>query len=254
MLNTKLLETNTFSISDTLFKELINADLEKIIQIVLKNGFDIRIVGGAVRDILLEQAPRDIDMLTDASPEEIIFMFADNEIDADAYGIRHGTVKVIFGEEKYEVTSLNYSVSRDNNNKIIVHRNDGSWENDSKRRDFTVNAMSMTLDGTVYDYLNGLQDLREQRIRPIGDLDYKISKDPVIVMRFFKMLAKFENPTFSKSDLETVKKNIKKLDVLSSSRLQKELGNIQKSINAEKTIKLMDKIGLSSYLSERADQ
>lgn len=247
MLNYTLNEDQV-KISDDKFIGLINDDLQEIINELMANGFNVRIVGGAVRDILSGELPRDVDIITDALPDEIIFILSELDIEADAYSIVHGTIKAIIKKVKYEITSLNYQMHKDAAGKIQIISG-GSWEEDAQRRDFTVNAMSMDLDGTVYDYLNGLDDLKATLIRPIPDFDKKIKNDPVLILRFFKMLAKWQGVKYPKSALNTVIDNLNSITKVDNKRIKRELANIRKSANGKQTIKLMKDIGLMDILN-----
>ncbi len=240
-------EKEVIKINDEKFNDLIDQNLQDIIGALTDSGFKVRIVGGAVRDILIGQKPRDIDLITDATPDEIIFILLENDIEPDVWGARHGTIKAVIDNIKYEITSLDYQIFRNNEGNIVIQTT-GDWEEDVKRRDFTVNAMSMDLDGTVYDYLNGIGDLRDQKIAPIPNFEEKIQKDPVMILRFFKMLAKFENPKTDKNSFKTVLKNMDLVKKLEKRRIRRELGNIRKSVNGKNTLKIMKKIGLLDIL------
>lgn len=242
MLKYKISEDKNLQIDDDKLDGLIPEDLKEIIAAIQSYGFEVRIIGGAVRDLLLGEKPRDIDLATTALPDEIIFILSELDLDADAYGVRHGTIKAIIKKIKYEITSLNFQIQK-HHGKIEI-TSGGDWLADAKRRDFTVNAMSMTLDGVVYDYLGGEHDLVRQIIRPIPDFNQKIQKDPVVLLRFFKMVAKFKNPKFTKKDLKTVIDNKQVVYKLEAKRIRRELGNIRKSQNGKRTIDLMKKTGI----------
>lgn len=245
MLKYNITEEKNLQIDDDKLVDLINADLQEIILALQSYDFEVRIVGGAVRDILLGETPRDIDLITNAKPDEIIYVLAEMDIESDTWGIKHGTVKAVIKKVKYEITSLNYQISKDHDGKIVTI-DGGDWEGDAKRRDFTVNAMSMTVDGLVYDYLDGVKDLVERIVRPIESFEQKIQKDPVLILRFFKILAKFENPKFTAKSVKTVIRNKDLIEQLEAKRIRRELGNIRKSINGDATIKAMKETGVWS--------
>jgi tRNA nucleotidyltransferase/poly(A) polymerase len=183
-------------------------DLLDIIEKLEYYGFDARIVGGAVRDLLLDEMPRDIDMGTDATPDEIIFIL-NNMYDEynfqliDTGGIEHGTVKVITEiGNLYEITSLAFKIKeRQSTIKITQHRD---WKLDAYRRDFTINAMSISMNGIVYDYLNGLYDLVNQQIKFIGFYKNRILLEPLLVLRFAKLLTKFSEPKYNISIIKFI--------------------------------------------------
>lgn len=250
MLIYHITEDQNIKISDEKFKDLINPDLQEIIEALQSNGYQVRIVGGAVRDILLGDQPRDIDLITDASPDEVIYTLSEHDIKADVWGIKHGTVKAVIKKIKYEITSLDFEINKRPEGGINI-KSGGTWQEDAKRRDFTVNSMSMDLNGQVYDYMNGIEDLKNQIVKPNPGFEQKIIKDPVVILRFFKMLAKLPNPKCSKETLRIVKRHEDLLNELQSKRIRKELGNIRKSINAKKTIAIMKKLGIFSILANR---
>ena len=247
MLRTVISEEDELRIDDEKFNNLINKDLRKIIQGIEEAGFDVRIVGGAVRDLLLGLSPRDIDLITNASPDETIYILSEMDLEVDVWGIKHGTVKAVIGDMKYEVTSLNFQIHKDKNGKLVI-KSHGTWEDDAVRRDFTVNAMSMTLDGRVYDYAHGIKDLEQKIIRPLPDFEQKVEADPALIMRFFKMIAKFENPRFPKGTLSIIQKHLGSLSKLDEERILKEMLNIRQSPNAKQALELMDKTGATDIL------
>lgn len=253
MLIYRITEEHNIQIEDEKFQGLINEDLHKIIDALKANEFEVRIVGGAVRDILLGEQPRDIDLLTDATPDEVIYTLSLHGIESDVWGIRHGTVKAIINGIKYEITSLDFRIYKDEHGNLRINTG-GTWEQDAQRRDFTVNAMSMELDGKVHDYMNGIKDLKEQIIKPIPNFEEKIKNDPVIILRFFKMMSRMPQPKCSKSTIEIVKRNIGLLQTLDADRTEKELSNITKGINATRTIALMEKMGVMHLLRQNLNK
>lgn len=242
-LNFKVVNEDQLQIEDEKFSGLINDDLRKIIDAIKSYGFDVRVVGGAVRDILLNRAPRDIDIITNALPEEISYILSTIGLDSDNYGIKHGTVKALVGDEKYEITSLDYRITKDKDGKIKVsHSND--WRKDAERRDFTMNAMSMDLDGNVYDYFGGIKDIEQNILRPLPDFETKILLDPVVMLRFFRFVSRMPGVKFPKEALDIITRNKSLMAELDADRVEKELNNIRVSPNATKALELMNKIGL----------
>ena len=131
----------------TAFRSLLTSQLLKLVDIFRRNNFEIRIVGGAVRDILTDKAPKDIDLATTATPEQMMEMF---DACADC-GVRtiivssekHGTVTVrIDDTENYEVSTLRIDKNQDERQSGDVNsRNDWKWISDAGRRDLTVNSV-----------------------------------------------------------------------------------------------------------------
>jgi poly(A) polymerase len=122
-----------------------------------RDGEEARVVGGAVRNALLRLAVKEIDVATTALPEEVIRRVAAAGWKAVPTGIEHGTVTVVIDGKPFEVTTLRRDVETYGRKAKVVFGRD--WTADAARRDFTVNALSATADGTVYDYVDGLSRL-----------------------------------------------------------------------------------------------
>jgi tRNA nucleotidyltransferase (CCA-adding enzyme) len=135
------------------FSKVFSPAVTEVIEATRKYGFEIRVVGGAVRDFVIGNPPRDIDFATTAEPAELIYIYNKSGITFDAGGIIHGTVKAKINGETIDVTSLNYRITSANNTISISHTID--WDQDAKNRDLTINSLSLDLDGNIYDYLGG---------------------------------------------------------------------------------------------------
>ena len=174
-------------------------------------GYEVRIVGGAVRDFLLGKAPRDIDLATTARPEEILYIIEKDakreENITSAYGIRHGTIVVNFdNEEAYEITSLGYNI-KESGNRLEISYGNPTWGEDAKRRDFTMNALYVDMDGKLHDYLGGIDDLKKEQISFIGNYEERIQENKILAFRFFKILGKFENPKYDPKIIDYILNN-----------------------------------------------
>lgn len=162
---------------------------------ILHNKFEeydqkILIAGGAVRDLLLDNQPSDIDFATTATPAEVKVILGDewNIIDT---GLEHGTLTIHDkGLGSFEVTSLRRDVSCDGRHAEIEYTQ--SFREDSNRRDFTINAMFMDIDDKIYDYHSGQSDLEKGIVRFVGDADTRIKEDALRMIRFFRMICKFK--------------------------------------------------------------
>jgi len=225
------------------FLPLLNKDLKTIIKLITDYGFEIRIVGGAVRDLLLGIEPRDIDLATNANPIETIYILQNAGIDVDIKGTKHGTIKAVINDVKYEITSLAFSIS-DKNHHLKI-KNHHSWQADALRRDFSINALSMDLNGIIYDYCNGLNDLKLEIIRALPNFEEKVKEDPILILRWFKIISKFTNPHINKKDFDIIKENLKGLSAIPEKRFKEEISNIEKSANGKSTLALMKKLGIN---------
>lgn len=202
--------------------------LTKLWSILDQNGIEARIVGGAVRDLLLQREYRDIDLVTDMVPDGIIHVLQQNEYeDIDTWGIDHGTVKVEMGSDEYEITSLDYHIKMLPRGMRVTYNPD--WRADARARDFTINALSADRSGYVHDYVNGISDLRNQRVRMIGDPDQRIQENPRLLVRFFKALGVFDEPRVDAELVRAVRKNAELVDQLEPDWIEKVTGSMGKT-------------------------
>ncbi|MCS4089544.1 CCA tRNA nucleotidyltransferase [Rhizobium sp. BK176] len=152
-------------------------------------GQPVRFVGGCVRDTLKNNAVKDIDLASPARPEVVL-----EAAEAAGYrviptGLQHGTVTVVIDGEGYEITTLRADVETDGRHATVAFVND--FETDAARRDFTFNAMSADLDGTVHDYFGGVDDLAAGRTMFVGNMDDRITEDYLRILRFYRFRARY---------------------------------------------------------------
>ncbi len=161
-----------------LLMELLNGD-----------GAETRIVGGAVRNILLDLTATDIDLTTSLKPDEVMARAAKAGIKTVPTGLKHGTVTLVLDKTPFEVTTLRRDVETDGRHAVVAFAD--SFEEDAVRRDFTINQLSLSVDGTVHDYAGGLADLAARKIRFIGDARRRITEDYLRILRFFRFHAAY---------------------------------------------------------------
>jgi tRNA nucleotidyltransferase (CCA-adding enzyme) len=234
------------------FSEIFNDDVKRVIKSIRKYGFDIRVVGGAVRDFLLGKSPRDVDFATDADPAELILIFDLEGIQYDAKGIIHGTVKAVFGNEKVDVTSITYKLEVEDD-KMKVVRSQG-WEADARSRDLTINSLSLDMDGNIYDYVDGIDDIKAGVIRLNTSQRDKIVHDPNIIMRWFKALGYFPNPKWPTKDFQLIRDSLHLLErVKDDPKTGKTLGSIIGYDNSKSIVDLMCRLGADRYINITCD-
>lgn len=230
------------------FETVFTPDIKKVITAIRKYGFDLRVVGGAVRDFLLGKSPRDVDFATDADPAELIFIFDLEGIEYDTKGIHHGTVKAVFGEDKIDVTSIAYKINVYNDQMKIIKGH--TWEEDAQGRDLTINSLSLDMDGNIHDYTNGIDDLKSSTIRFNPSQYSKIKTNPEIVLRWFKGLAIFKNPKWPREDFNLIKKYISSLaNIKDDPKINKTLGSLVASPNGQKILDLMCAMDVDKFIS-----
>jgi poly(A) polymerase len=149
-----------------------------------------RYVGGAVRDSLLGLPVSDIDLATPLLPEDVTKRLENAGIKAVPTGIDHGTITAVSNSQVVEVTTLRRDVSTDGRRATVAFSND--WQEDAARRDFTINALFADSEtGEVFDYFGGLDDLKNGKVRFIGDAATRIAEDHLRILRFFRFHARF---------------------------------------------------------------
>jgi tRNA nucleotidyltransferase (CCA-adding enzyme) len=243
---------NTLGIDKQKFESVFTPDVRKVIEVLEKYDFEFRIVGGAVRDFVLGKAPRDIDFATDADPSELIYIFNLEEIEHDDWGIGHGTIKAVFGEDKVDVTSIAYKLEIVDGRVRIITGQD--WEQDAQHRDLTINSLSVDSQGNLYDYVGGLEDLRNHIIRMNAISRERIPDDSNLILRWFKAISIFEDSKWPQEDFAAIKSNIAALETIrNDEKTHKALAGIVTSPNGKQTLRLMCALGAQKYLGINCD-
>ena len=152
-------------------------------------GVEARFVGGSVRDALLGRPIDDIDIATPASPERVIELLEKTGIKAVPTGLAHGTITAIVPPRHFEITSLRRDVETYGRRARVAF--DADWASDAARRDFTINAIFLALDGAIDDPVGGLADLRARRVRFVGDPATRIAEDVLRLLRYYRFEARF---------------------------------------------------------------
>lgn len=163
---------------------MLTAELENIAEIFKNEGFEIRLVGGCVRDVLRGVTPKDIDLCTDALPSEMIAIAEEHNIKVVPTGLQHGTVTFVVEDQSYEITTLRIDTDTDGRHANVEFTR--SFEEDARRRDLTINAMSFDFDGKLYDYFGGREDLKNKVVRFVGNYEDRIREDYLRIFRYFR--------------------------------------------------------------------
>lgn len=167
----------------------IPAAVQKILLQILKNGYEAYVVGGCVRDSLLNRVPKDWDICTSAYPDQISSIFSGEKVLST--GLQHGTVTLVRENIPYEITTFriesSYSDGRHPDSVVFT----GRLKTDLLRRDFTINAMAANVDGTVIDYHGGIKDIQNGIIRCVGAPNDRFSEDSLRILRALRFSAKY---------------------------------------------------------------
>ena len=205
-------------------------------------GFAARIVGGAVRNALLDTPVKDIDIATTAAPSDVIRLAGDAGLRAVATGIAHGTVTVVAHHRPFEVTTLRRDVETDGRHARVSFTAD--WAEDAQRRDFTINALYCDADGTVHDPLGGYADLAARRVRFIGRAEDRIREDYLRILRFFRFTAEYAAGAPDPDGLAACVALADGLGQLSAERIRAELLRLLAAPRAADVMEVMAERGL----------
>jgi len=233
-------------------------DAHFLMNLLGKAGFETRIAGGAVRDMLLGETPKDIDLATIATPDEVVTMLKKNHIGyVDSENARkHGTITAIVNHVPFEITTLRIDKTTDGRHAEVEFVTD--WEVDASRRDFTINAMFMDKEQVVYDYFTGKEDIETKLIRFVGNADERIKEDYLRILRFYRFVARFDSATESmgkKHDTEDHRACLdllKNLKSISKERIWTELCKIfyYKTESSKRIIHLLWGVGFEDVFND----
>src|SRR6516165_11124373 len=168
---------------------LTTGPTSRVLKLLNANGEEARVVGGAVRNALLNIPIGDVDIATTALPDEVIGRAKAAGIKCVPTGIEHGTVTLVVDAQPFEVTTLREDTETFGRKARVAFGRD--WVGDAHRRDFTINALSVAADGIVHDYTGGLADIAARRVRFIGEPGQRIEEDYLRILRFFRFHAAF---------------------------------------------------------------
>jgi poly(A) polymerase len=161
----------------------------RVLALLNGEGEEARVVGGAVRNALLNVPTGDIDIATTALPTEVIRRAKSAGIKSVPTGIDHGTVTLVVDGHPFEITTLREDTETYGRKARVAFGRD--WVGDARRRDFTINGLSVDADGVVHDHVGGLGDISARRVRFIGDPKERIAEDYLRILRFFRIHAAY---------------------------------------------------------------
>jgi len=213
---------------------------------------EARIVGGAVRDTLAKRSFVDVDLASPLPPETVMERLAEAGIKPVPTGLSHGTVTAVLPNRHVEITTLRRDVETDGRHAVVAFTAD--WREDAARRDFTINALSMTRDGAVFDYFGGLSDLRAGRLRFVGSPAQRVAEDYLRVLRFFRFFARYGGSKPDQPTLSALRNAVPRLASLSVERVWHELSRVLSAPDPVASITLMDRLGvLAAVVPEGTD-
>ena len=221
-----------------------------VVEALTADGAEVRFVGGCVRDAMAHQQVEDIDIGTPDKPEAIIGLLEKADIKALPTGIEHGTITAIVGDRKFEITTLRRDVETDGRRAKVAYTDD--WMIDSERRDLTINALSATPNGDVYDPQDGIGDLAHGNIRFVGLAADRIEEDVLRLLRFFRFYGLFGRPPPNQDAMAACRHHADKLPGLSGERLRDEMFKILLVPDPADIAVLMRGIGIFDHILPEA--
>lgn len=238
----------------------IPKQIQTALETLKKQGFEAYIVGGCVRDILRDKSPKDWDLTTQATPEQIQEVFKKAKLKT-FYENTFGTVTVLTNTKEESLKELEITPYRTEAKYTDKrHPDEIKWtkelKQDLKRRDFTVNAMAMDKKGKIIDYSDGQKDLKNQMIRTVGAPEKRFSEDALRMMRAVRFAVSLGNKVWKieEKTIKGIKDNAKSLELVSKERIRDEFIKIIESPLADEGIELLRKFGLLQYIIPELEQ
>ena len=189
-----------------------------------KNTQVAMFVGGCVRKFLKDEDIDDIDIATVFSPEEVKEKLKDSDFKIIDTGIEHGSVTVIINSNKFEITTLRQDIKTDGRHAEVSFTD--NWKQDSKRRDFTINAIYMDIRGKIYNPQNGIEDLKNNQINFIGNPSSRIEEDYLRIIRYIRFCVQYNIKNSEPETVNAIKLNLNGIKNLSKERILSELNKI----------------------------
>jgi poly(A) polymerase len=236
----------SLAIQDLLERQTVS----RLLSALNANNEQARIVGGAVRDTIMGRAIGDIDIATTALPETVVQLAKENGWRAIPTGIEHGTITLVIDGVAYEVTTLRRDVETDGRRAVVAFSRD--FKEDAFRRDFTMNALSLSQNGVIHDYATGLSDAATGLVRFMGNPETRICEDYLRILRFFRFQAthgqhglEFDQST---ADFQACALHSGELKQLSRERIRQEILKLLDAPHCMTAVRAMETIGIWDIL------
>jgi poly(A) polymerase len=236
-------------------------ETKRLVAALTSEGAEVRFIGGCVRDSLMKSLVKeksyqsvlkeqDIDIATPESPETVVRLLENAGIEVYNTGIKYGTISAHISNMKFEITTLRRDIETNGRKAVVAFTND--WVVDAERRDFTINALSVTLEGDLYDSFNGLSDLSRGLVRFIGVADERLTEDVLRILRYFRFYGLFSRLPADRDALKACSRHSKKLSNLSGERIWNEMSKILLTPEPGNVAELMSNNGIFKYILPEA--
>jgi poly(A) polymerase len=230
--------------------EFIDPDADSVVRRLSQGGYQAYLVGGCVRDLLLNRHPKDFDVSSSATPNEIKHLFRNCRIIGRRFRLAH----IFFGSKIIETATFRANPranATDDSGELLIHRDNvwGSDTEDAQRRDFTINGLFYDVEAEiVIDHVNGLEDLKKRLIRTIGDPDIRFREDPVRILRAVKFAARLGFDVEEKT-YQAIIRHRDEITKCSQPRVLEELYRLLRGGAARRSMELLAETGVASSLS-----
>ncbi|MCK8129050.1 polynucleotide adenylyltransferase PcnB [Pseudoalteromonas sp. 2CM39R] len=232
----------------------------KVLYRLKDGGYDAYLVGGCIRDVLLGQQPKDFDVVTNATPEQVKKLFRNCRLIGRRFRLAH----IVFGREIIEVATMrgHHEAQEDKNQisqssehgQLLRDNVFGSIEEDAERRDFSINALYYSInDFCVYDYANGLAAIKAKQIELIGDPETRYREDPVRMLRAVRFATKLDMQIASASE-KPITELASLLDNIPPARLFEEILKLFLNGKAQQNFIMLRQYGLFKSLFPELDR
>ncbi len=223
----------------------IPSDVQKILDLLDHNNYDAYIVGGCVRDCILNKVPNDWDICTNCIPEKVIDIFKSFKVIPT--GLKHGTVTIVMNGENYEVTTYRIDGNYIDGRRPEEVEFTRDLKEDLKRRDFTINAMAYNNRSGLIDYYGGLDDILNKKIRCVGNPLDRFREDYLRMLRAirFSTQLEYDLDTDTFNAIENLSQNIKHI---SAERIREEINKILISNIPSKGFELLNTTGMLKHI------
>lgn len=218
-------------------------EAKPILEKLHKAGYEAYYVGGAVRDYLLKRKIGDVDIATSAKPYEVQDLFS-KTIDV---GAKHGTIIVLHKNIPYEVTTYRTESEYEDYRRPKKVSYITSLKEDLRRRDFTINAMAMGIDGEIQDYFNGKAHIKAKLIQTVGSPSERFTEDALRMLRAVRFISQLDF-TLCPRTIEAIKEHIPLLNVISVERKTIEMEKLLKGMNIKTALQMIVETNMNKYL------
>jgi poly(A) polymerase len=220
--------------------------VQRLLAALATAGIEARFVGGCVRDALLKIEGGDLDLATPATPNAVITALTAARIKALPTGLAHGTVTAVIPPRQFEITTLRRDVETDGRHAVVAFG--AGWEEDAARRDFTVNALYLAPDGTIFDPVGGRADLAAHCVRFVGDPTTRIAEDVLRILRYYRFEARFGAGDGDAAARAACRAAADLLPTLSAERVWREFSRLLQGLDPARALRLMQEDGVLAVL------